>query len=76
MRSEASSEPDGRWSFLGRCVRLLGFLATGCMLTQVTAGGCSESLNSILNTLGEDAVNGVGTVIGNLAQALVLNLFI
>jgi hypothetical protein len=46
------------------------------MLTQVTAGGCSESLNSILNTLGEDAVNGVGTGIGNLVQALVLNLFI
>ena len=76
MQSEARSEPDGRRPFLGRCVRLLGLLATGGMVLQTTAGGCSESLNSILNTLGEDVVMGVGTGLSNLAQALVLNLFI
>jgi len=76
MRSEASSEPDRRWPLLGRCVRLLGFLTAGCMLTQVTAGGCGENLNGLLNTLGDDVVQGVGTGLSNLAQAGILTLFI
>ena len=54
----------------------MGFLTAGCMLTQVTAGGCGESLNSILNTLGDDVVKGVGTGLSNLAEAGLLTLFI
>jgi hypothetical protein len=73
MPQSGVSVPRSRFS---RCVRWLGPLVAGGMLLQTDTGGCSQSLDSILNTLAQSAVQGLGTGVSNLAQVLVLNLFI
>ncbi len=64
----------GRTGSLGaRCVRWLGPLTVGLLL-QAGVLGCDPA--STLSTLQDDFVKGLGTGISNLAQYLVLSLFI
>jgi hypothetical protein len=56
-----------------RCVWRLGPLSIGLLL-QTTATGCDPS--ATLATLQQDLIAGIGTGISNLAQALILELFI
>lgn len=56
-----------------RWVRWLGPLTIG-LLFQTTTAGCDPS--ATLATLQQDVIAGIGTGVSNLAQFLVLNLFI
>ncbi len=61
---------------LTRCVRLLASIGAGGVLLQAASGGCSQDLSNFVNTMGQDIVKGIGTGVTNLAEALVLNLFL
>lgn len=48
----------------------------GGLALQAAPTGCDQQLTSLLNTLSQDVVNGIGTGISNLLQALTLTLFV
>jgi hypothetical protein len=56
-----------------RCIRWAGPLVVGLLL-QTSTTGCDPS--ATLTTLQQDIVKGIGTGISNLAQFLILNLFV
>jgi hypothetical protein len=77
MKMKGSSRAGRLRSIPSRgIVRQLGILAAGGTLLQATAGGCSQTLESILTTLGQDAVSGIGSGISDLTQVLVIHLFL
>ena len=60
---------------LARWTRQLWPLIGGVAL-QAAPTGCDQQLTTLLNTLSQDVVNGIGTGISNLLQALTLDLFV
>jgi hypothetical protein len=60
---------------LARWTRRLWPLIGGVAL-QAAPAGCDQQLTTLLNTFSQDIVNGIGTGISNLLQALTLTLFV
>ena len=60
----------------GVCTRACAFMTGGGLLLQATAGGCSQTLNDLAGTLGQNVVEGIGSGASNLAEVLFLNLLV
>jgi len=60
----------------GECLRRIVSILGGGILLQAAAGGCEELLRGISGALGQAFVVGIGNGLSNLAEGIVLNLFI
>lgn len=60
----------------GICTRAVAIVASGGLLLQATAGGCSQTLDDLAGTLGQNVVEGIGAGVSNLTEALLLNLLV
>jgi hypothetical protein len=68
-------KPYRRRIRMARSFRRLAPLIAGIAL-QTTATSCEQQLTTLANSLSQDLVDGIGAGLGNLLQALMLNLFV
>jgi hypothetical protein len=60
-----------------RCVRWLACLTAGGMLLQTaTTTSCGQNLSDLAGALGNPVATGIGIGLSNLAQALVISVFV